>query len=95
MGSLMAFLGVVKGVSQEPSKYSLEWIKRLSDVEWKKEREIIWQNYCNLQYDEDTRSEFRNLLRLFDKVKNDRDWDGMKPKGPAYHREHGYNLYKP
>ena len=36
-----------------------------------------------------------NSKGLFDKVKSDRDWAGLKPQGPAYHREHGFNLYKP
>lgn len=46
-------------------------------------------------YDESTRISFQNLRRLFDKVKSDRDWAGIKSQGPAYQREHGFNLYKP
>lgn len=88
--------GIYKGfANKEPSKYSLEWIKKLTDKEWDTEREIIRQKFCNPQYDDAVRIDFQNLLRLFDKVKSDRDWAGITPHGPAYHREHGYNLYKP
>lgn len=97
IGSLaVAGLGVYIGLSnKESSKYSLEWIKKLSDKNWEIEREIIRQKFCNPKYDESTRICFQNLLRLFDKVKRDRDWAGIKPQGPAYQREHGFNLYKP
>lgn len=84
-----------KGFSnKEPLKYSFEWIKKLTDKEWETEREIIRQRFCNPKNDDATRIGFQNLLRLFDKVKSDRG-GGLKPQGPAYHREDGYNLYKP
>lgn len=95
MGSLAVAFGTYKGLSKEPAKYSFEWIKRLSDSDWKNEREVIRQKFCNPKYDDATRIRFQNLLRLFDKVKSDRDWAGLKTQGPVYHREHGYNLYKP
>lgn len=93
--SLAAF-GVYKGFSStKPAKYSLGWIEKLSDNEWEMEREIIREKFCNPKYADTMRIGFQNLLRLFDKVKSDRDWAGLKPRGPAYRREHGYNLYKP
>lgn len=97
LGSLavIAFGAYIGFSNKEPPKYSAEWIKKLTDKEWETEREIIRQKFCNPQYDDATRIGFQNLLRLFDKVKSDRDWAGQKPQGPAYHREHGYNLYKP
>lgn len=97
LGSLtVVVLGTYIGFSnKKPSKNSFEWIKKLTDKEWETEREIIRQKFCNSKYDDTTRIEFENLLRLFDKVKSDRDWVGLKPQGPAYQREHGYNLYKP
>ena len=95
IGSLaVAGLWVYVGLSKEPAKYSLEWIRKLSDKDWKSEREIIRQKFCDPKYNESTRIGFQDLLNLFDKVKSDRDWAGKKPQGPAYHREHGYNLYK-
>lgn len=95
-GLAIVGLGMYVGISKkEPVKYSLEWIKNLTDKEWETEREIIRQKFCNPKYDDSTRISFKNLLDLFDKVKSDKDWGGKKPQGPAYHREHGYNLYKP
>jgi len=95
-GLAIVGMGAYKGlVNKEPSKYSLEWIKKLTNKEWGTEREIIRQKFCNSKYDYSARIGFRNLLRLFDKVKSDKDWAGKKPQGPAYHREHGFNLYKP
>ncbi len=96
LGGLVVAYGAYKGFSnKEPSKYSIEWIKQLTDKEWETEREIIRKKFCDPKYDDGTRIGFQNLLKLFDKVKSDRDWAGLKPQGPAYHREHGYNLYKP
>lgn len=95
-GLAVTGLGVYIGLSnKEPSKYSPEWINKLTDKDWEIEREIIRQKFCNPKYDESTRIGFWNLLGLFDKVKSDRNWAGIKPQGPAYHREHGFNLYKP
>ena len=82
-------------ISKEPPKYSVEWIEGLTEEEWEVQRENIRQKMCNPRYDDATRIRYQNILRLFDKVKSDRDWAGRKPQGPAYHREHGNNLYKP
>lgn len=77
---------------KEPSKYSLEWIKKLTDSQWETEREIVRQKFCSPEYDTDLRVKFKAILDLFDKVKSDRDWAGKTPKGPAFHREHGWYL---
>jgi hypothetical protein len=97
LGSLAVVSFVIyKGLAnKEYPKHSLEWITKLTDREWETEREIIRQKFCNPKYDDSTRIGFQNLLRLFDKVKSNGDWAGIKPQGVAYHREHGYNLYKP
>lgn len=79
----------------KPPKYSLNWIKLLTDSEWAAEREIVRQQYTNPKLDIDFRSKLWNILYLFDKVKSERDWAGKTPHGPAFHREHGFNLYKP
>ena len=94
-GLAVAGLGIYLGLPKEPSKYSFEWIKKLTDKDWEIEREIVRQNMLNPKYDESKRINFQKLLDVFDKVKSDRDWAGKKPQGPAYHREHGFNLYKP
>lgn len=88
--------GVYKAISNmEPEKYSLEWIRSLSDSQWETEREIVRQMFCSPKYSDSQRTDFQRILFLFDKVKSEREWDGDTPRGPAYHREHGYNLYKP
>ena len=82
-----------KGVKgKEPTKYSLEWIKGLSDSDWKTEREIVRQRYCSPELSVDIRMWNKRILDLFDKVKSDRDWAGQTPQGPAFHREHGWYL---
>lgn len=94
----MATLGyaIYKGVSTtEPKKYSLKWIESLSDEQWSKERQIVQDQFRNPNLDIEFRDKCKVLLDLFDKVKSARDWAGVKPHGPAYHREHGFNLYKP
>ena len=78
-----------------PEKYSLEWIKSLSDSMWEKERESVRQDMCNPRLGADVQAKCQNILRLFDKVKSERNWAGKTPKGPSYSREHGFNLYKP
>ena len=85
LGSLaIVSFGIYKGfTNKEPFKYSLEWIGKLMDKEWEIEREIIRQEFCNPKYDESTRIRFQNILRLFDKVKSDRAWAGIKPQGSA------------
>lgn len=79
---------------KHPRKYSPEWIKRLSENEWRAEREIVRQEMCDPSLEQSVRNTCRSILDLFDKVKSDRDWAGQTPRGPAYHREHGFNLYK-
>ena len=41
------------------------------------------------------RSNLWSLMQLLDKKISEREWAGKIPTGPSYHREHGYNLYKP
>lgn len=84
-----------KGINKEPSKYSLEWIKNLSNEQWEKERNLIQNQFRNPELDIDFRERCHKLLELFDKVKSDKYWANKIPKGPSYSREHGYGLYKP
>jgi hypothetical protein len=35
------------------------------------------------------------LMSRLDKKISNLEWSGKTPSGPAYHREHGFNLYKP
>ena len=73
--------------------YNIDWIRTLSDEEWKAEREVVRKEFCK-PCDEHKWIELRSILDMFDKVKSERDWAGVKPYGPSYSREHGYNLYK-
>ncbi len=86
-----------KGTSEpmKPPKYSIEWIKSLSSIDWEHEREIVRQQYCDPKLDISFRSRLWNILYLFDKVKSERDWAGKTPSGYKIPREHGWNLFKP
>lgn len=85
---------IYKGINKEPSKYSMEWIKGLSDDQWATEWEIVQNQFRNPELDTAFRENCHRILGLFDKVKSARDWAGKTPQGPAYHREHGFGLYK-
>ena len=78
--------------NKEPSKYSLEWIKKLTNTQWETEREKVRQMFCSPKYDDSSRDRFKRILDLFDKVKSERDWAGQNPQGPAFKREHGWYL---
>lgn len=94
-GVTIAAVGAVIGLSnKKPPKYSSEWIKKLSDSDWEKEREIIRQKFCSPLYDTESKIKFQSILGLFDKIKSEKDWAGLIPHGPSYHGEHGTNLYK-
>mgnify|MGYP007099016253 CR=1 FL=1 len=78
-----------------PEKYSPAWIKKLTDAEWEIEREALRQKYTNPKYDDATRNEAHRLMDLFDRVLSNKRNNVTGNCGPGYHREHGYNLYKP
>lgn len=79
----------------KPPKYSLDLIKLLTDSEWAAEREIVQKQYNDPKLDIDFRGKLWDILKLFDKVKSERDWAGHTPRGPVFNGEHGGNLYKP
>ena len=79
----------IKAISRGP-KYSERWIKSLSDAEWAKEREIIRLKFCD-HPNIDLGIKLQALLRLFDKVKREKDWNGVEPGFPVP-REHGWYL---
>ena len=57
---------IYKGIDQDPSEYSLEWIKRLSDEDWLKEREKVQDQYRNPDLDEGFRMQCGRFLDRFD-----------------------------
>lgn len=92
LGLMAGGYGLYKMIGKEPSMYSLDWIKGLSDKQWETEREKVRQVVCSPKYSDSLRETFRKILALFDKVKSDKDWAGQTPKGPAFYREHGWYL---
>ena len=92
LGLALAFLGV---------KYIWNatafdrWFDKASLTELKAERDRIHTNYMNYTINDEHREFLWNLLPKFDKKIHELEWDGKTPSGPAYHREHGFNLYKP
>ena len=92
-GLVVGGYGMYKGfINKEPDKYSIASIKKLTDSQMETEREIIRQKFCSPKYDDSLRIKFQIILRLFDKVKSERDWEGKTPQGPAFRREHGWYL---
>jgi len=95
-GCVIAGVGLVKVISgMEPQKYSSKWFNTVSDKVLKEEREVVRQKFCSAGSDFDLAGRLQNLLWIFDKELSKRAWGSEKPHGPSYHREHGYNLYKP
>ncbi len=68
-------------------KYSKAWMMNLSDDLLEKEREAVRQRWCSGE-------NVYGLLCRFGSEMSRRAWNGKKPRGPGYHREHGYNLMK-
>ena len=48
--------------NKQPIKYSLEWIRGLTDEEWKFEREIVQQKFRSPKYDDTVRTNFKRIL---------------------------------
>ena len=94
-GLMIAGKLIKKVVNMPPPKYSIPWIRGLSDDEWAREREIVRQKSCDSSLSLGAITEWENLRNLFDKIKSEKDWAGRTPAAPSYPREHGHNLYKP
>lgn len=76
-------------------KYSKKWFNTVSYDTLEKEREIVRKQFCSAGNDFERANLLQKLLNIFDSVMSKRDWNGQVPQPPSYHREHGYNLYKP
>ena len=75
-------------------KYSMDWIRNLTDEEWKIEREFVRKEiHCNPNVDMKLKEEAFKWLRRFDDVWRERHGTGNVHI--PYRREHGFNLYKP
>ena len=97
LGLATAALYVLAKISghQQPLAYTHDWIANLSNTEWEVERESIRQKWCSSKYSDVEKLEFRRILDIFDQVKREMSKNDGPISGPAYHREHGFNLYKP
>ena len=73
-------------------KYSSDWLKTASLEELKTEREKVQADYRNPELDIDYRGYLWDLLLEFDTAIGEKQWEGQEPKGPAFHREHGWYL---
>ena len=65
-------------------------LKELKDA-----RDLTHKEFLSHTTNDEYREDLWRLLSVFDKKISDLEWNGKVPCGPAYHREHGYNLYKP
>lgn len=79
--------------SKHPSKYSYQWISKLTDAEWEIEREHVRKDiFCNPKLSMKVKEEAHRLLDLFDKVWRDKHYIGEI--GFLAYREHGWYISK-
>lgn len=71
------------------------WFKKAPLDELKTVRDNIHSEYMKHTVNDEYRETLWNLLPRLDKKISEIEWAGKTPSGPAYHREHGFNLYKP
>ena len=96
LGLICATLLAVRGAKYIWNATAFDrWFDKASLTELKAERDRIHTKYMNYTINDEHRVFLRNLLPKFDKRIHELEWDGKTPSGPAYHREHGFNLYKP
>lgn len=93
--AIKALWDSLKAAIEEQNMYSPKWFKSASDSVLHTERERVRLAYCSSGNDMSLATQFENLLSRFDKELSNRAWAGQTPRGPSYHREHGFNLYKP
>lgn len=72
--------------------YSNSWLEAASLDELQTARSEVQADYGNPELDIDYRSDLWDLLHEFDTAIGEKQWDGQEPKGPAFHREHGWYL---
>lgn len=93
LGATITGYGIYKAtVSGEIVKYSRKWFKNMSSEQLNAERELVRQQFCSAGDDFYQAGYLQKLLRLFDSVLNEREWNGnVDYKYPA-HSEHGWYL---
>lgn len=93
--AIKALWDSLKTAIEERNMYSPKWFKSVSDSVLRTEREHVQLAYRSSGNDLSAATQLKNLLSRFDEELNSRDWAGQTPRSPGYHREHGFNLYKP
>ena len=73
-------------------KYKEKWISNASDEELSAVREMVRQDFCNPNFDDDYREECQTTLGRFDREMSKRAWENEEPQAPSIHREHGWHL---
>ena len=71
------------------------WFKKAPLEELRTVRNNVHTEYLKHTINDAYRSSLWDLMARLDKKINALDWDGKTPSGPAYHGEHGTNIYKP
>ena len=71
------------------------WFKKAPLEELRTVRKNVHTEYLKHTINDAYRSSLWDLMARLDKKISALDWDGKTPSGPAYHGEHGTNLYKP
>ena len=71
------------------------WFKKAPLDELKTVRDNVHSEYMKHTVNDEFRESLWNLLPRLDKKIREIEGAGKISTGPAYHREHGYNLYKP
>ena len=73
-------------------EYSSSWLETASLDKLQSARSEVQADYGNPELDIDYRGDLWDLLHEFDAVIGKKQWEGQEPKGPAFHREHGWYL---
>ena len=71
------------------------WFKKASLDELKTVRNNVHAEYLNHTVNDAHRESLWNLMSRLDKKISILEWTGKTPSMSTYHREHGFNLYKP
>ena len=72
-----------------------KWLKKASLEDLKEARNNTHSEWMTHTTNDEYRDNLWRLMQLLDKKIREREQAGKTQIGPAYHREHGYNLYKP
>lgn len=100
VGGVFGAIGVavlsVLGIKYFWNASSFErWFKKAPLEELKTVRGNVHKEYLSHTVNDAHRESLWNLMSRLDKKISNLEWNGKTPSGPAYHREHGFDLYKP